>query len=181
MLKRQTPPGLNSNWLVVVWKPLGPHHWSKCRGSVQASQTNSRRAAKSRVIMSSRSAVGPVDLFGMFILFLLEFLQIVVETVQAFLPKSAVMLHPPGNILERLRLKTAGPPLSMARASDEFGAFQHFQMFGDGRTAHVERAGEFLDRRLAAGQPRKDGPAGRVGQGREGRAQMIGNHIKLNS
>src|SRR6478672_12260627 len=48
MTKRQTPPGLNSNALVVVRKPSGPHHCARCFGSVHTDHTRSRGAPITR-------------------------------------------------------------------------------------------------------------------------------------
>ena len=57
--------------------------------------------------------------------------------------------------------------LPVAFAFDQRGVLQHLQMPRNGRQRYLERLGEFADRRVAFGQTRDDGPAGRVGEGGE--------------
>ena len=55
MTKRQAPPGRRSNSWKVFVKPLGPHHRaSRCR-SLNAENTSSRRALRTREVTISRS------------------------------------------------------------------------------------------------------------------------------
>src|SRR6266571_3446330 len=61
MMNRHAPPGLTSiSWIVVV-KPVGPHHWAICRGSVHALNTSSLGALKTRLMTISRSVVVEVS------------------------------------------------------------------------------------------------------------------------
>src|SRR5262245_1371806 len=55
MTKHHTPPGFTSILCVVVVKPRGPHHFTTCSGSVQASNTRAGAALIRRVMTISRS------------------------------------------------------------------------------------------------------------------------------
>src|SRR5258706_15439318 len=166
----QTPPGLTSIFSIVVVKPRGPHQCTTCRGSVIACHTSSRGASKFRVMTISRSAVSSMVLFSrFFILFLLflQFAQIIVQTVKAFFPEKAVVFHPGGDFLERLRSEPAGAPLRMPSAGDQLRALEHLEMLADGGPAHVKRPGEFLDRPLAVRPAGQKWPPGGIGAGRQ--------------
>src|SRR5579871_3650853 len=52
---RQAPPTRTSASQTELVQPLGPHHLAKCAGSVQALNTSSRGASKTRVRTTSRS------------------------------------------------------------------------------------------------------------------------------
>src|SRR5579871_4999160 len=56
MTMRSAPPGFASTSQTGLVKPLGPHHCASSFGSVQALNTRSRGALKTRVIVISRSA-----------------------------------------------------------------------------------------------------------------------------
>src|SRR5215472_18029701 len=49
MTNRQTPPGRKSKACVVVRNPFGPHHCTRCFGSVHTEKTSARGAASTRV------------------------------------------------------------------------------------------------------------------------------------
>src|SRR5271165_1501000 len=121
MVSRQTPPGRTSISRVVVVKPVGPHHCPTIIGSVQALNTSSRGASKTGVMTSTRSAgslaaLFPSSLAAMFLLLRFQGAQIFVQSVEALLPESPVVLQPVGDALERARLQPAGPPLRFATA-----------------------------------------------------------------
>ncbi len=113
----------------------------------------------------------------MFLLPLLQYAQITVETLEALLPEAAIALRPVGDLLERTRLEPAGPPLRLATACDKAGALQHLEVLGDGGKAHLEGRGQFRDRGLARGQASQDRAPGGIGEGGEGGAEAIGWHI----
>src|ERR1700750_1619336 len=104
MTKRQTPPGLKSNALVVVRKPSGPHHCARCLGSVHTDHTRSRGASMMRDpsitfgsdsrAMLFRSATFVLRLFPLALAprrFGLQRAQIVLQPVQALLPETAIL------------------------------------------------------------------------------------------
>jgi len=49
------------------------------------------------------------------------------------------------HVLQRRRLQPAGSPLRFAAAGDEARALEHFQVFRDGRQAHVEGLRQLAD------------------------------------
>src|SRR6185369_2700248 len=185
MMKRQAPPGFTLiSWVVVV-KPLGPHHFPTCFGSVKALNTSSRGASMSRVMTISRSAVSPAAAlparwaFSLVTLLLLhlQVLHKIFQPIEAAFPEDAVALDPIGDLPQGLRLEPARPPLRMAAARDQPGALQHLEMLGDRGRADGERCRQLLHRGLARYEPRQDGPACGIREGREGGAEVIRRHI----
>ena len=53
---------------------------------------------------------------------------------------------------------------SFAFAADQFGAFEHVEVLGDGSERHAVGLGDLADCLLAAGNVAEDGAAGSVGQ-----------------
>src|SRR5580704_3168894 len=102
MINFQLPPGLTSISSMVVVNPFGPHHFTICVGSVHAFHTSCRGASKTRETTISRSDVFSTDVFALalatmfFLLFLLNFLQVLFETIKTLFPKLAVRFHPVG-------------------------------------------------------------------------------------
>src|SRR5438552_18724518 len=102
MTKRHTPPGRKSNALVVVEKPSGPHHCARCSGLVQAVHTSLRGASYTRVATMARGSCARSRLFlaatlrlpGLRLLLGLQFLQVIFQPVEPFLPQSAIPLAP---------------------------------------------------------------------------------------
>src|SRR4051812_41806744 len=107
MTKRQTPPGLKSNALVVVRKPFGPHHCARCFGSAHTDHTSSRGASISRDpsitfgsdsrSMLFLSATRLLQLFGFAVVlrrFGLQSAQIVLEAIEPLFPEPAIFLEP---------------------------------------------------------------------------------------
>src|SRR6187402_15158 len=142
MVYFHSPPTRRSMRMVLLVKPLGPHHLSMCSGRVQAFQTSDRGAftARSRVISRSAVALLAVILFSLSrlpggrVLFLgLQFLQVFLQPIEALLPELAVLLHPVGGILQRCGLQLTRPPLRLLAPRDELGTLQHLQMLADRR------------------------------------------------
>src|SRR4051794_21568602 len=127
---------------MVVVKPVGPHQWTTCFGSVQASHTRSRGALTTRLMTISRSAVavsGLIFLSAILLLLFLNFTQVILETVEALFPELTVIFDPLRDVFERLGLQAARAPLRVAAAGNESGALQHLQVLGDRGQAHLER------------------------------------------
>src|SRR5438445_9939975 len=147
-----------------------------CSGSVQALKTRWRGASKIRVIRSScwvDSAAASL-LAAILLLLRLQIAQIILEAIEALLPETAVMLEPVGGVLERPRPQAARPPLRVAPASDQTGAPQNFEMPGDCGKAHFKGLGQLSDGSLPRGEAREDRAPGRIGEGGESAAEVIG-------
>src|SRR5580704_49001 len=190
MTIRKAPPGRASISQTGLVKPLGPHHFARCAGSVHILNTSSRGASMMRLRMSSRSAAAvagcaiwmvprmvgsAASLVRSRFLSGLDFLQVFVQPVEALFPEPAVMFDPIGGVLQWRRLEPARPPLRRAAARDQAGTLEHLQMLRDRRQADLERFGQFGNRRLARGEPRQDRPPRRIGERRQGRAERIGH------
>src|SRR6266508_924462 len=106
----------------------------------------------------------------------LQLVQIIVQAIEALVPKAAITFEPVVNVLQRVGLDPAGPPLRLAAACDEAGALQHLEMLGDGGKAHLKRLCELGHRGFAQREPRQDGAARRIGEGRESGAEAIRRH-----
>ena len=61
----------------------------------------------------------------------------------------------------------------MAAAFDQVGAFEDFEVFGDGREGDVEGCGEFSDGGFAIGEAGEDGTPRGIGERGEGGAEGI--------
>src|SRR4029077_20128039 len=151
MTKRQTPPGRNSKRDVVVEKPFGPHHCTRCFGSVHSENTSSRGASNSRMPMIERGSLCRSRLFAAAMFFVLlalrgglcrlglcrlglgrfglQHFQIGVEAIEAFLEEAAIAFEPMVDVIERLGFDAAGAKLRLAAARDQAGALQDFEMF----------------------------------------------------
>src|SRR2546423_14274473 len=104
MTKRHTPPGRKSKALVVVEKPLGPHHCARCLGSVHTDHTNSGGASSTRVTMIDRASRSRSRLLLALTLLLLglQLLEVIVQAVEAFLPEAAIALQPVVDVPQRV-------------------------------------------------------------------------------
>jgi len=67
-------------------------------------------------------------------------------------------------LLERFDFQAAGTELRVLAAGNQAGAFEHFEVPGNGRQADREWFGQFVDGRLAAGEPGEDRAAGGIGE-----------------
>jgi len=104
----------------------------------------------------------------------LYFAEIRIQSFEALLPVAAVLTHPAGDFPQRTRLKPSWSPLRLAPLLDEPGPFEYAKVLGDGGLTHVEGCRQVLDGGLAFGEPGKDRPPGRIGEGGERRAEGIG-------
>src|SRR4051812_7848405 len=111
---------MSSLWNGTV-NPRGPHQRSACWGSAHAFQTTGSGASKVRLITSTRSAGSGFSSFfaAMILLLALNFLDILIEPIEALLPETAVMIDPVGHMPERLGVEPARPPLRIAAADDQ--------------------------------------------------------------
>ena len=103
----------------------------------------------------------------------MQLAEVVVQAIEALVPKLPIMLQPIGGILERTRGEPARSPLRLAAALDQTGALQHLEVLGDRGKAHRERLGELSDGNLARNETRQDSTPRGVGEGREGDAEAI--------
>src|SRR6187200_3064935 len=146
-----------------------PHQRLTCTGFDIASKTRRRGASKSRVRTISRSegvvalklSLFATLLTAMFPLLLLrfllfQFLQIVVEPVEACFPDMPVAFGALGHLLEGTSLQPARPPLRLASARNQARAFEHAEVLRDGGHAHVEGLGEFGDGTFTRDETRQD-------------------------
>src|SRR5439155_11949967 len=106
----------------------------------------------------------------------LQLLEIAVQPFEALLPVAPVVLDPLGDVLERIRLQPAGPPLCLAAALDQARALEDLEVLGHGRKADLEGLGQFQDRSFARGEAREDRAPRGIREGGEGAAEAIGRH-----
>src|SRR6267143_499883 len=178
---RIAPPGRTSRSQTGFVNPWGPHHCATCFGSVQALNTSSRGASKTRVSTNSRSSFVMMFPVAMLFLLFLDVTQIVIQAIKALRPELPVVRHPVGDVLERTGSDPAGPPLRLAPACNQTGVFQHLEVTGDGGQAHRKGRSQLRDRGLAGGQSREDGAASGVGEGGERGAEVVRRHEVLNT
>src|ERR1700722_7453125 len=128
-MNRQRPPSRMSISRVSVVKPSGPNQRTTSAGSLQALKTRSRGASSTRDSTISRSrvqvsrAAASVIIIGLLRGWRLQRAQERIEAVEAGLPGFAGVFGPGRGGLQRRRLQPAGPPLSVAAAADQAGAF----------------------------------------------------------
>lgn len=151
--------------------------------------TNSRGASNSREITKSypvACAAAPLLallsamrllLFG---LFFLKPVQILVQTIKALLEESPIVLRPLRHVFQRPRLEPARSPLCFAPARDQPRPLEHLQMLQDRRYAHLKRLSQLSHRGFAGDQARQYRPPCRVGECREGSAEVIGRQLVFN-
>src|SRR6516162_3023943 len=106
-----------------ISKPAGPNHRASWSGSVQAWNTSSRGASKTRVIVISRSsACTAVD--SAIVRSFLKVVQVLVQPVEPALPDLPARLHPRRGLAEALGPQPARPRLRRAVARDQPGALE---------------------------------------------------------
>src|SRR5215831_9152911 len=111
MTRCQAPPGRTSALQETVVKPRGPHQRVKCSGIVQARKTSRRGASRRRVITSSCSRVAAASVVAvMRRLRLLQFVEVIGEAVEAFLPEPAIGFEPDAGVLQRFGREAARSP-----------------------------------------------------------------------
>src|SRR3954471_314392 len=159
--------------------PRGPIHFAIWLASTKASKTVARGASNSLVIVRTRSpgsAARSTCICSAAFALAGDGTQVFIEAVEALLPIVPVVIEPVGRLLEWARLQPARPPLRLAAADNQSGAFQHLEMFGNPRSGHLERLGEFIHRSFPERKPRQDRTPCRIGEGGEDVAQGIGRH-----
>src|SRR5712671_1549908 len=114
-------------------KPCGPHQRAARSGSVHARNTSRRGASKMRVMTSSRSrtSASMLVLVSIFLLLSLQFVQVILQAIEALFPEMAIMLEPVGGILQRTGFEPAGPPLRLAATRNKARVLEHLEMLGD--------------------------------------------------
>src|SRR2546425_13042037 len=104
--------------------------------SVRAFQTTATGASKVRSTTSGSSFVTTLSFAAIFLLLALnfmrlvlalQFLEVAVKLVEALLPVTPVVLDPVGDVLERIGLQPARPPLRFAPALDQARAFEDLE------------------------------------------------------
>src|SRR6476659_10981911 len=137
---------------------FGAHHRSSSSGRVHASNTIRAGASKVRVTTSSRSdlrstvvrcfmGVGSLSLLASIELLLpFEFLDDLVQVVEACVPQLAILLEPCGLFLQPARAEPAGSHAPDLLRGDEFRLLQDADMLPHAREGHVELRGEVRDR-----------------------------------
>src|SRR5258708_3728423 len=180
---RHSPPGRASILSTVVAYSRGPNHCDTSFGSVNALNTSSRGASKTRVMVSScfpgsmtYSVFATVCAFAVIGFLLLYGRQVFVESLETLVPKLPVLAHPISRLLQAAAVQPARPPLCLPALPDQPRPLQHFQVFGDAGKAQVERFGQLRDRRLALRKTRQDRSPGGIGEGCKRDAQMVACH-----
>src|SRR5262245_1277680 len=106
----------------------------------------------------------------------LQLAQILVQTVEAFFPVTAIAPHPVCDLLERPRRDPAGPPLGVAPTLDQSRLLTHLKVIRNGRKAHRELLGQLSDRSLALGHTPEDRASCRIGDGGKCDTELIKSH-----
>src|SRR5918999_1369516 len=160
IVARGVPPSLTSiNTVETGTSASGPPNQSANRsGSVHSFHTRSRGTSKTRVMMSpvsdATSGLGR----------------------SAILALSQALLEPVDGVLEGRRAQPRGAKLRRAAPRYEPRLLEHLKVLGDGLHADRERLGELVDGGLALREPSEDLPARRIGERREGGAELVGRH-----
>src|SRR5678816_1765826 len=119
------PPGRGSNSARGMTTIFGPHHFCTCSGSVNTSKTRSRGASNTRSITSSLVRTSTrSSLAAMSFLLLVQFFEVLVESIEALVPDLAIAPHPPIDLLERPWRERRRPPLRLLAARNESGALE---------------------------------------------------------
>src|SRR3954452_11243449 len=171
IVARHAPPGRTS--IATVSSGISasgpPNQSANAAGSVHSRHTRSRGAGRTRVIVRPRRRSGAGSA-----------IEPLFQRVEAGVPEAAVALEPLGGIAHRRAAQSRRAQLRGPPALDQAGALEDAQVLGDGLQRDRERRGELVHRGLALDEPREDRPPGRVGQGGEGRAELVGRsgHIQ---
>ena len=102
-----------------------------------------------------------------------------IESVEAFAPETAIEIEPFGGCLQALRLEPAAAELAVALLAHEGGCLQHAQMPRDRRQRDGEGACQLRHRRFARGETLNDGAPGGVGERRKGQVEAYGRVHRL--
>src|SRR6266571_638665 len=172
------PPGRASNSATGMPTIFGPHHFCRCSGCVNTSKTRSRGASKTRSMTSSSIGISTtLSLAAMSLLLHLQFLQVLVQTIEPLLPDHAIALDPFVDLFERARLERRRPPLRLLAARHKSRAFEHLEVLAHRGEAHVERLRDLGHRRDTLRETREDRTPRRVGEGTEREAEAVDSHV----
>src|SRR2546428_6775969 len=149
-----------------------------CSGLVNISNTRSRGASKTRsmtvTLASMSTTLSPP---AMALLLHLQFLQVLVQTIEPLLPDDAIALDPFVDLFERARLERGRSPLRLLAARHESRAFEHLEVLAHRGEAHVERLRDLGHRRATFRETREDRTPRRVGEGTEREAEAVDSHV----
>src|SRR5947209_19473515 len=97
-----------------------------------------------------------------------------IQVIQSPVPQLAIRLEPVGRVLHCHCPQTARTPLRIAfRRLDQPSFLEHLEVLRDGGLADPEWLAQLEHTRFPPREPRDNGPARGVPQGREDRAQRI--------
>jgi hypothetical protein len=91
-------------------------------------------------------------------------------------PERPIALKPDIDIGQRRCPDSAGPSLSITTSCHESGRLEDADVLGDSARRHLERLGEFTDRRFSFQKTRQDGASRWIGERCEGCAELIVRH-----
>src|SRR5271163_89580 len=174
--KRYLPPTRTSASQESRDKPVdfGAHHCSSSSGLVHASNTMRAGPLKVRVTISSRSdfrstvvrffiGVGSLYLLASIDLLLpFQFLDNLVQLVEACVPELAVLLDPCRLFLESAQAEFAGPHAPDLLLGDEPRLLQDADMLPHACGGHVELLGKVRDRSVCTAKLLQNAAAGGV-------------------
>src|SRR5918993_1310714 len=171
---------------------FGTHHCLNSSGLVHASNTMRAGPLNVRVTTSSRSdfrstvvrffiGVASLSLLAS-IDFLLpfQFLDNLVQLVEACVPELAIPLDPGRLFLQSARADLAGPHAPDLLRGDEPGLLQDADVLLHAREGHVELLGKIRDRRVRASELLENAASGGVREGGERGVEtgpLIQNHV----
>ena len=95
--------------------------------------------------------------------------------LESVFPELAIAFQPFGRVGERSSFDTPGAPLGVDGARNEPSAFEHFEVLGDGRLAHVEGLDKLVHCGFAGSEASKDGTARGIGESGEGGIELLGS------
>src|SRR5262245_61634750 len=175
-LRRYLPPVRTSisHDRSVMPIDFGTHHFLNSSGLVHASNTMRAGALKVRVTTSSRSdfrstvvrffiCVASLSLLVSIDLLLpFQFLDNVVQLVEACVPELAVPLDPCSLFLQSARADLAGPHAPDLLRGDEPGMLQDADVLLHAREGHLELVGKIRDRSVGAPEQLQNAASGGV-------------------
>src|SRR5215813_6495936 len=153
---------------------FGTHHCLSSSGLVHASNTMRAGALKVRVTTSSRSdfrstvvrffiGVGSLSFLASIDLLLpFEFLENLVQLVEACVPELAIPLDPRRLVLQSARAELAGPHAPDLLRGDEPGLLQDADVLLHAREGHVELLGKVRDRSVCTSELLQNAASGGV-------------------
>src|ERR671911_1993837 len=158
---------------------FGTHHCLNSSGLVHASNTRRAGPLKVRLTTSSRSdfrstvvrffiSVASLSLLAFIDLLLpFQFLDNLVQLVEACVPELAIPLDPGRLFLQSARAELAGPHAPDLLRGDELGLLQDADVLPHAREGHVERFGQIRDRSVGMSELLQNAASGGVRERRE--------------